>query len=211
MKRVDFLIDGFNLYHSLIAYHKDTGVKTKWLDINSLCSSYIHLFGKDAQLGSVFYFSAIPYYLSSQYPDKIVRHKNYIECLKSTGVIPELGRFKEKTVYCNKCKSYLLKHEEKETDVSIGVKLMEVFLRDLCDCAVIISGDTDIAPAAKRCVKLCPQKEVIFAFPYRRKNKELQGIAPKSFSIGGKQYIKHQFSNPVQLPDGHNISKPKSW
>jgi hypothetical protein len=33
------------------------------------------------------------------------RHKSYIECLKSTGIVVELGRFKAKEIHLPICKS----------------------------------------------------------------------------------------------------------
>ena len=209
MKRISFLIDGFNVYHSILRLKHDTGYSTKWFDLASLCNSYIPLFGKDAKLGAVYFFSAIPYYLNDS--DKIQRHKKYIACLESTGVHIELGRFKNKDVYCHRCKSMILKHEEKETDVAIAVKLLEVFLTDSCDTAVIVSGDTDLSPAVKTCKTIFADKAVIFAFPFARKNKELAKSAPGSFSISKKQYIKHQLPDPVILKDGQKIYKPDTW
>jgi uncharacterized LabA/DUF88 family protein len=211
MNRVSFLIDGFNLYHSVVALQKATKYKTKWLDIASLCSSYIHLFGKAAQLESIYYFSAIPHHLVHSNPDKIKRHEDYLDCLKHTGVLIELGRFKQKDVYCTNCQGMLLKHEEKETDVSIAIKLMEICFTNSCDTAVIVSGDTDLSPAVRRCQTLFSDKEVCFAFPYARKNRELQSLAPKSFRINQKKYIQHQLPNPIKLKDRREIYKPSTW
>lgn len=104
-----------------------------------------------------------------------------------------------------------LTHEEKETDVSIGIKLLEVGFRDLCDIVVVVSGDTDLAPAAKRFESLFPEKQIVFAFPFDRKNKELLKLAPQSFSISKKQYFRHSFPDPYILSDGTKISKPSSW
>ncbi|MFH1997717.1 MAG: NYN domain-containing protein [Patescibacteria group bacterium] len=210
MKKVSFLIDGFNVYHSIKDIKRLTGYSTKWLNLFSLCKSYLHLFGKDATLEKIFYFSAIPYYLSSK-PHKITRHKDYIKCLQSSGIHIELGRFKEKFVFCDKCKSMVLKHEEKETDVTIAIKVVELFLKNDCDTCVIVSGDTDLSPAVRKCKAIFPQKNIIFAFPFNRKNKELLKISPNSFSISKKQYIKHQFANPITLATGQKINKPSSW
>jgi uncharacterized LabA/DUF88 family protein len=211
MNRVTFLVDGFNVYHSILRFKRETGYIAKWLNLESLCNSYIHLFGKDAKLESIYYFSALPNYLTSQNPDKIKRHQIYINCLQSTGIKIELGRFKKKDVYCPKCRSTILKHEEKETDVAIAVKLFEVFHTNSCDTAVIVSGDTDLSPAIRTCKKLFKNKEIVFAFPYARMNRELSSLVPNSFTISGKQYIKHQFPNPVILNDGRTIYKPKPW
>lgn len=209
MNKTSFLIDGFNLYHSILDLKKTTGYKTKWLDIAALCKSYLYLFGKEARLETIYYFSAIPYYLAN--PDKEQRQTDYILCLKSTGIKVELGRFKGKDVYCPRCDSMILKHEEKETDVAIAVKLLEVCFTDAADNVVILSGDTDLAPAIRSCRQFFPAKKVIFAFPYKRKNKELADLAPDSFSISQKQYIRHQLSNPVILQEGQQIPKPSTW
>jgi len=211
MNRLIYLIDGFNLYHSVIRLKRDTGYSAKWLDIASLCKSYVYLFGKDAKLQSIYYFSALPNYLITSNPDKIDRHKKYLSCLKSTGVQIELGRFKEKEVYCDRCKSMILKHEEKETDVSIAIKLLEILFTDMCDSVIIVSGDTDLAPAVRKSQAIFSGKKVIFAFPFARKNNELMTLAPGSFSIGKKQYINHQLPNPVILKNGSQIHKPVTW
>lgn len=211
MNRIVFLIDGFNIYHSTLDLKRHTGYCTKWLDLASLCKSYVYLFGKDAHAQAIHYFSAIPHYLSAENPGKIQRHQEYITCLKSSGINVELGRFKAKYVYCDKCKSMVLKHEEKETDVTIAIKVVEIFMKEECDTAVIVSGDTDLSPAIRKCKALFPQKKILFCFPYARKNKELATLAPGSFSINKKQYIKHQFPNPVILTDGRKIFKPRSW
>ena len=51
MGRTAFLVDGFNLYHSL----KDAqlalgGQSTRWLDLRSFCSSYLPHIGRTARL-----------------------------------------------------------------------------------------------------------------------------------------------------------------
>ncbi len=69
------------------------GLREKWLNIHSLCSSYLHLVGgKDAELERIYYFSAFAAPLND--PDVILRHQNYIKCLQGTGIVCELGRFK---------------------------------------------------------------------------------------------------------------------
>ena len=211
VNKIIFLIDGFNIYHSVLDLKRSSGYCTKWLDLASLCKSYIHLFGRNAILENIFYFSAIPYYLTSKNPGKIERHKNYIKCLIATGINVELGRFKEKNVWCDNCRSMILKHEEKETDVTLAIKVLEVFLKKICDTVVIVSGDTDLAPALRKCKNLFPDKNIVFAFPFSRKNKELLKLAPDSFSISRKQYIKHQLPISITLKDGKVFSKPSTW
>lgn len=105
MNRTTFLVDGFNLYHSLRTASEELGgASTKWLDLHSLLSSYLPAIGGSAQLHQLFYFSALATHLESRQPGVTVRHRNYIDCLKADGVVPVLGRFKPKEVYCNHCR-----------------------------------------------------------------------------------------------------------
>ena len=64
-----FLIDGFNIYHSVVEASKDLeGVSTKWLNLYSLCSSYLHVIGNNAQIKNIYYFSALATHLQSSSP-----------------------------------------------------------------------------------------------------------------------------------------------
>jgi uncharacterized LabA/DUF88 family protein len=212
MTRVTFIIDGFNLYHSVREASRDLkGASTRWLDIRRLCSSYIYLFGKTAVLEEIHYFSALAKHLEARSPDITKRHRNFIKCLEATGVVAEINRFKKKSMSCPSCKHKFDRYEEKETDVAVAIKLLELFVTDSCDMVVLVTGDTDLAPVVRTAKKLFASKKVIFAFPYKRKNQELAKLAPGSFEIKKEQYVKHQFSDPYVLPDGSKIHKPRKW
>ncbi len=212
MIRTSFLIDGFNLYHSLIEASRDLhGAKTKWLDIKSICFSFLPAIDKTAKFEKIYYFSALADHMTSKDTGKVKRHMDYIKCLQSTGVIVRLGRFKPKTVWCDLCKNELTRYEEKETDVAISIKLMEILMRDESDMVVLVTGDTDLAPAVKTVKRLFPVKKVTFLFPYKRKNNELANLADMSFKIKKERYTQHQFPDPVILHDGNKIHKPASW
>ncbi len=221
MDRVTFIIDGFNLYHSIREAAKDFKTKStkqdeksksvKWLDINSLCSSYIYLFGKTAVLEEIYYFSALAKHLEARNANVTKRHQDFIKCLETTGVKTEINRFKKKTMTCPSCKCRFDKYEEKETDVAIAIKLLELFVKNSCDTVVLVTGDTDLAPVVRTAKQLFPNKRVVFAFPYKRKNQELAKLAPESFEIKKEQYVKHQFPDPFVLMDGSQIDKPSKW
>lgn len=212
MDRVTFLIDGFNLYHSARNASKDLGgVSTKWLDIRSLCSEYIYLLGKTAVLHEIYYFSALAAHLEASNPEVTKRHRDFIKCLQSTGVIAELNRFKRKSMRCPSCGHKYARYEEKETDVSIALKLLELFITDSSDTVILVTGDTDLAPAFRTAKRLFSGKRVLFAFPYKRKNNELAQLAPGSFEIKKERYTQHQFSDPYTLPDGSKVNKPSKW
>ncbi len=212
MNRTSFLVDGFNVYHSLKRADQEFGrACTRWLDLRALCSSFLHAIGNNAQIEEVYYFSALAKHLEATHPDVTQRHLTYIRCLESSGVTVELGRFKPKDLWCPNCHTASVKHEEKETDVAISIKLLEIFLLDKCDTAVLVTGDTDIAPAVRAAKRLYPSKSIGFLFPYRRKNNELDKLADSSFHIKKDRYLKYQFPNPFTLPDGRQLLKPAKW
>ena len=166
---------------------------------------------KEASLQNIYYFSALAKHLLSSDPDVVKRHEEYIKCLKATGVIVELADFKPKEIYCNNCKNIILRHEEKETDVAIASKIFELFHNNDCDIIVVVSGDTDIKPAIESAKRLYADKQILFAFPHRRKNGILVNIAPESFRLKKERYLKHQFSDPFDIGNGDLIPKPPSW
>ncbi len=221
MSRTDFIIDGFNLYHSTRTASKHLGGQsTKWLDIRALCESYLYTISRTARLQNVYYFSALARHLEAFDPGKVIRHEEFIKCLENTGVIVELARFKRKPDYrcfhcgntdCGHCGQRLKQWEEKETDVAIAAKLLELVFTNACDTVVLMTGDTDFAPAVRTAQGASPRKDVRFAFPYNRVNNDLRKIAPKSFRIGKESYANHQFSDPYVLSSGEQINKPLLW
>lgn len=210
MTRVSFLIDGFNLYHSVVDASRDLGgATTKWLDISSLCSSYLPDFGKDARLESIYYFSAIPYYLNDG--EKIERQRRFNKVLESTGVDVSLSQFKSKDLYCKRCQRHTKTQEEKETDIAIAAKLFELLITDAADVVAVVSGDTDLVPAATTATNLYTLTSVRFIMPYGRINAELKQLFPSSIEVKKERYTKYQFPDPVQISRRKTVPKPSSW
>lgn len=216
--RVGFIIDGFNLYHSLDeVYRKDKDKNsTKWLDLQSLCQSYVQAIGQElgvrVVLERVDYFSALATHLTAKHPEKVIKHKDYIRCLEKTGVQVSLGRFKKKSIkYSNhKCRICIFTHEEKETDVGLAVSAFELFHKDEVDVLAIISGDSDLVPAVQAVKRNFADKKVVAIFPSGRKSDDLEKNVDASLRISSKAYAKHQLPNPFQL-DNLQIAKPETW
>ena len=207
MNRVTFLIDGFNLYHSIL----QSGKPAKWLNLNRFCRSFIHHF-KTGSLRDVFYFSALAEHIEPKRPGTIKRHRDYIRCLESTGVSVELGRFKFRGGFnCSQSGHSDNRNEEKETDVAIAVRLLQLLYEDETDTAVIISGDTDLAPVVRFTKDRFKDKTVCFGFPYRRFNEELRQLSPHSFKIKARSYLSNQFEDEVDVGGGVTVRKPATW
>jgi hypothetical protein len=212
VNRTVFLVDGFNLYHGLMEAGRQAGRTTKWLDLKKLCTAYLPLAGaiggRPAVLEKVHYFSATPSHCGD---DRIKRHRLYMRCLRATGVVVELSRFKRKDAVCRACGRQWVRHEEKETDVAIAVRLFETCHNDEADTIILVTGDTDLAPAVRTCIRLFPEKAIVFAFPPNRINAELSGLVGDSFKIKLRSVLRSQFSDPLVLSDGTELHKPGSW
>jgi len=208
--RTSFLIDGFNLYHSIVKAGEALGKPLKWLNVRALCESFLPSLGPDSVAREFHYFSAYAHHKKRWDRDVVVRHKRLVACLRDTGVQVHMARFKQKNQWCAGCQQWYLHHEEKETDVAMAVKLIDVFLADSCDTAVLVTGDTDFAPAVRYVTQHYPTKRVCFLFPYARKNNELGklGLACK---ISKEHYEQFQFPDVVTLANGTQQVKPATW
>ena len=214
MNRTSFLIDGFNLYHSLKSASHDLGLNgggTRWLDIRSLCDSFLHLIGNNSQISEIYYFSALATHLETKKPDVTVRHRTYIRCLEHSGIIVELHRFKKSLTFCQKCNQTFNRREEKETDVAMATRMLELLFLDKCDAIVLVTGDTDIVPAVKTAQNIFPKKEIVFMMLYKRHNKELANFVSRHFDISSGNYTKHQFPDSFVTKKKKEIHKPSVW
>jgi len=154
--RVAAFIDGFNLYHALEDFRKN---HLKWMDLRVLCENFIR--APDLRLADVFYFSAFATWRKDPYR----RHRDYVKALRARGVTVVLGRFKGKDRRCHRCKATWKDHEEKETDVNIALHMLLGALRDTYDRALLLSGDSDLAPAVRLLRVEAPGKDIRILTP----------------------------------------------
>src|SRR4051812_3061055 len=230
--RVAFIVDGFNLYHSIKDTEKMVSARPqRWLDLRAFCESYVRHFGRTAVLGGVYYFSAIAAHLEPTKPNISRRHQAYIDALASTGVYVSLANFKVSNRYFSflhcrfrfwpfrrffrlplpRCTVLVQRAEEKETDVAIAAKLFELLHTNAADAVVLVTGDTDLLPAIRTARALFPTVLIGVCFPFKRHNADLKRSVVRSFKVRKEQYAAHQLPDPIPLPNGHVIRKPSPW
>lgn len=156
MQRVSAFIDGFNLYHALKALRDN---RLKWLDLWALSEALT--LRRSQTLTSVYYFSAYATWL----PQQAQRHAAYVAALTARGVTPILGNFKKKDRACRSCGARWIGHEEKETDVNIALRLLSEAEDDTYDVAILITRDSDIAPAVRLVRARHPKREIMVVAP----------------------------------------------
>jgi hypothetical protein len=212
LQRTRFFVDGFNFYHSVVAAEQHLpGVSLKWLDLPALLTTTLPLIGPQARLEAIHYFTAYAHHLQTSDPGKVVRHQAYVRALTALRVQPHVSHFQPRATWCSTCSDYTRNHEEKETDVAIACELLKLAALDALDVAVIMSGDTDLAPAARTFRELYPHKRLLFAFPFARVNRELEKLAPGSFTLSKESYANHPLPERVRLPSGKFVTKPPTW
>jgi uncharacterized LabA/DUF88 family protein len=210
---VGFVVDGFNVYHSILDLLRDSGNDYRWLDLASMCRSYLYRIDPAATAGDIFYFSALATHLQVGNPAKLDRHRLYLAALTSSGVRICLGRFKSRRIeYRNvDCYVKLRRHEEKKTDVSMALKLVELAADPACAAVVLVSGDTDLAPALRAARQTAPAKPIHVMFPYRRAHDELRSLATKASRLGEPAYAASQFPERVESRSGRSVHRPPEW
>ena len=77
--------------------------------------------------------------------------------------------------------------------------------------AVLVAGNSDIAPAVRMALRYYPSTAVYCCFPFNGQSLELKALARKSFKVAKERYLRHQFPDSVVLPDGRRVSKPAGW
>jgi len=210
--RVMFFYDGFNLYHSLerarLAAPHDP---IRWLDLTALARSHVYILGPTEVLAGVHYFTAYAEHLALTKPERLSRHRAYVRALTATGVQVYLGHFKPKQVWIESLARFERIWQEKATDVNIVAQIFAHAARDAFDVAIIVSGDADYAPAVPVFREMFPRKRLLFGFPFDRKNRELERVAPDSFVFARESYAKHQLPAAVRLPSGKFVVWLHAW
>ena len=212
--RVLYLVDGFNLYHSIRAAMLDDGDDAghRWLDLPAFCRSTLSMFGAQrVHLERVVCFTALATHMDETKPDHTRRHRTYISALEAVGVEVVMSRFKKKMPLCRHCGRRSRHYEEKETDVALAVRLIAAFAKDECDAVALVTGDTDILPALRAVKLLYPERTVGVVFPYRRHSNHLALVADRGFRVGHDHYAKFQFPAAVPRPNGTVVLKPFDW
>lgn len=203
-------IDGFNLYYRALV----TNPQYKWLDLKKLCSS---LLGPRHEIKKIKYFTAR---VSGKIDNnKPIRQSAYLRAIKA--YIPEVeiifGQFYSHEVSAPVAgtKPYkfvrIIKTEEKGSDVNLAVHLLNDAWKDLYECAVVVSNDSDLAESCRLVTEqngkqlgvICPDVN-----PNTNPSKELMKHTSFVEKIRAGLLASSQLPNPIP---GTNIFRPKKW
>lgn len=195
-------VDGFNLYYGL---HDTSKRQHLWLDLVKLSKSL----RPNQKLVGVRYFTATVLNDS----DAQSRQAHYIDALQAMHpklIRVILGRYQAKTKTCIKCQNTYTSYEEKETDVNMALSIATDALMGLYDSALIISGDSDMAPAVKAAQSTGKGLFIAAAFPPGRNSQELRSLMPASFPINLYKIRKALLPNKFTA-QGKTFQRPSKW
>lgn len=204
MNRVSFFIDGFNVFHSLDCrklYHK-----YKWLDYSTLAKFFVS--SKDT-IVDIYYFTS---YVEWE-PNKKARHQLLIRALTMKGVKIVFGKFKLRDKYCHLCHKTYKAFEEKQTDVNISIKLFQCAHNDAFDTGILVTGDSDIAPAIRAVKETFPAKRIGLLVPIGRSAEEMKNACDFHMKIKEKHLRGSQFPDRIIIDPENNIflDRPSMW
>lgn len=200
-QRVIVYIDGFNLYNGLKELR---GHRYLWLDLQALA---LALLKPDQVLAGIRYFTA----RVRNEPDAEQRQATYLSALATQPMVEIVeGRFQEKRRTCRQCRARWRTYEEKETDVSIAVALVEDAAIDAYDIALVVSADSDLCPGVRAVKRLRPDKRIVAVFPPKRRSDDLRATAHAAFTLGEANLRRSLL--PEQVTAGQRVfTRPVKW
>jgi uncharacterized LabA/DUF88 family protein len=209
MAKILFFVDGFNLYHALDhledAPDHDRYCKYKWTSLKKLCGCYVR--DKGDFIAEIEYFTTLAFWDAG----KVERHKRFIKAQENEGVAVIYGEFKRKSVKCKLCTKNFPVFEEKQTDVNIAVRLLQLAFQDRYDKAIIISGDTDLLPAVRAVRTIFPGKQIGLVIPIGRASEIFRKQVDFSYKMKESHLKLSLYPENLTLSDGTVLTCPPNW
>lgn len=226
--RTNVYIDGFNLYYGLLK-----GGPYKWLDLERFCDKLLPK--NDVQ--RICYFTA-KVDARPHDPDQPVRQLAYLRALATLGRVEvHFGNFLSSVVrqplvetdpdnprrWLMVAKApalkidpagtvvtdWVLKTEEKGSDVNLASHLLRDAFRADCQCAVIISNDSDLLTPIRIAKEDC-RLTIGLVPPRARGSVQLKQLA--DFKIEPRMHFLASSQFAATLADAHgHIQKPTAW
>ncbi len=212
-------IDGFNLYYRMLKRSK-----YKWLNLHALCNEVLHEFSDIIAIN--FYTARISSRLDPSSPKDQNTYLNALKTLPSLNIY--YGRFQvtnkwmflsqpvkfkpECNIHLNSNPkyAYVVKTEEKGSDVNLGVHLVRDALTNAFNHAVIITNDTDLVEPARIVVEEAKLPLTLIT-PGDKTAEDLKKIATHIRYIRNNHLKKSQFPDSVISADGKLFRKPEKW
>jgi len=207
-------VDGFNLYYGL----KDAGLtRLKWLNVHTMAASLVRL---PFVLSQTKYFTAR---VAGAHPgdsqEKAARREAgrrrqavYLEALETVRCLAIYeGTYYLKRDHCRSCNADFVRPEEKMTDTNIATELVTDAFLNRYDCAVVVSGDSDLVPPIRTVKQHFPAKRLTVAFPPCRQSSHLRQIADAALQVWPRTLERSLLPLEIVKRDGTILRCPTEW
>ncbi|MBM4411527.1 MAG: NYN domain-containing protein [Chloroflexi bacterium] len=207
-KRSVIYVDGFNFYYGMVR-----GTPWKWLNLQR----YFELVRQDDDIQELVYFTAQVGGGAGKRQEVYLRA---LDTLPKARLV--VGRYKDKTFTCGVSACPLPGPrryrgvEEKQTDVGIGVRMVDDAYQGRAERIVVVSGDSDLLPALRLVKHRFPEIEVIVYVPAARGSVraaavEMRSVADRARTLPAEPLKRSQFPPVIQTPSGVTITRPPGW
>ena len=215
-------VDGYNLYHGRLKY-----TRFKWLDLQGLLASILHIQNPSSELIAVKLFTAnIKARYARRGQESVIAQNAYHRALTARGVQIVYGRF---TLSQERVPRYSIGEAlnrddrvevwvlgEKQTDVQLALHTYRDASAGKCEQVLLCTNDSDLAPAVEFIRSDCPNTAIGIVLPRppelkARKSKTLQDLAHWTRDhILDEELAGHQL--PARVHTGKKpVDKPAHW
>jgi len=206
-------IDGFNLYYGMKSRY---GRAYMWLDVVELVRQLRP--GNDVEV--VRYFTAIV----KGEPPAAANQMAYLDALSTHNgrlLDVRVGRFTPRTISrCKVCRQEFLcacpttyvTYEEKETDVALGVAMVEDAARGIGEVTLLVSADSDLVPAIEAIRRIDPARPIYVAMPPSRLRRAVRFRGVGVFGVTKQTLRAAQLPASLSEPSsGRRLTRPAKW
>lgn len=201
-------IDGLNLYYGVAK-----PLDCKWVDLQKFLEAH---FPND-DIRRIYFFEAM---VSGPHRAHQAAYMAALETLPKVQVV--LGEMKNKKRRCGVASCTYSGdrtwpgHEEKHTDVSIAITMVDDTHRAAYEKLILVTADTDLKPAVAMARSVRPQQKITLCIPGLEKgriwgSKEVGVLAGKATRLDAELFVKSQFLPNFVDPNGTTHSRPALW
>ncbi|MFM8212957.1 MAG: NYN domain-containing protein [Actinomycetes bacterium] len=164
-KEVVFIIDGLNLFHSII---HTLDLQKTIINLEKLCNQVIK---ENEVIKCIELFGSI---YKGNNPTAIYQRRFFNLNKKLNLVSINLGILRQRKINCKKCLSTIIYYQEKHTDVNIGIRLFETYQEKKNGKIYFISADDDFTPLIKKILHYDKSSKIVRVLPPGRFSKSFQ-------------------------------------
>ena len=216
-------IDGLNLFYKIKELNRINKINLKWLDIKKFIFETVDSDFSNLKLDHIKYFTAN---ISEDSKGSLRNQQTYLKALETLSNVKIIyGKFKKtyprgyrydpknNKLIEPKEKVVIMKHEEKESDVNLGIHIInDCHRQKYMKGIVLVTSDTDLTPVLRMVKKQFSDKRIIHVSMKKKGSLSLKKYADIHKRVQMNNLKNSQFPDIVINEDKNlEIKKPNEW